>query len=418
MENTSLKETNGHSGGKKGRLRNPMSLGDLRWRQKGERCANNLRFSLERACLIPGLPNDIAQLCLAKVPRVELIKLRFVCTSWKRLIERKEFHLLRSEVGSAESWLMVLVEKPTNAPFKAFCPRSNKWYKLPPIPISGHASLWQGFACVAVGSKLLLMGGMYSDVATQECSSGVVSGDVHIYDASSNKWSMGTSMNTARSWFAATVIGDHVYVAGGQGRDRFLNSGEVYDAKQDSWSYVSSMRFVRSSCYGLALHGKFWVVGGELVRNCYGDKLERGSAEVYDPQSGLWTVISEMWLDTQKVPGPNTVHCGKLLFIHESKLMMYEDERNSWCHVGYLAGGEMSSSKYFRFGFACESLDNALYIVGGIRTSRQRHSVQFLNTVEVCKLTYQGPSKSTDWRSMASMGDCEGNVLASAVLRF
>ena len=108
-------------------------------------------------------------------------------------------------------------------------------------------------------------------------------------------------MNTPRSWFAAAVVGDSIYVAGGQGRDRFLNSVEVFDSKSNSWSYAPDLICVRSSCYGLALHNKFWVIGGEFMRNQYGDKPERGSAEVYDPKIGSWSFIHEMWLDSSKV---------------------------------------------------------------------------------------------------------------------
>lgn len=370
--------------------------------------------------LIPGLPNDVAQLCLAKVARVMLPKLRFVCTSWKRLCESKEFHDLRLEVGSAEAWIYVLPEKPPGAPFKAFSPHTNKWHELPPIPRLSEDASWQGFACVALGSTLLLMGGIHQnfDMATEGYSSGVVSGDVIVYNACTNQWSRAASMNTPRSWFAAAVIGDSVYVAGGQGKDRFLNSVEVFDSKKNSWSYVPSMICVRSSCYGLALHGKFWVIGGELMRNQYDDKPKRGSAEVYDPETCSWRLIPEMWLDSQKVPGPNTVHCGRLLFAHQNKLMIYEDDTCSWCHVGYLSGGDMFNHQFSRFGFACESLDDELYIVGGMRISRHnRHFLQSLNTTEVCKLSSQGLSKFTLWRNAADMGDGGGNVLASAVVR-
>eukprot|EP00250_Pteridium_aquilinum_P010162 c19186_g1_i5 orf=288-1184(+) len=295
----------------------------------------------------------------------------------------------------------------------------NKWFELPPMLNLSEDSTWQGFACVALGSTLLLMGGMHQtfDAARQEYSSGVVSGDVQIYNACTNQWSRAASMNSPRSWFAAAVIGDYVYVAGGQGKDRFLNSVEVYDSKKNVWSYAPSMVCVRSSCYSLALHGKFWVIGGELMRNQYGEKPERGSAEVFDPQTGLWTLIPQMWLDSQKVPGPGTVHCEKMIFAHQSKLMMYEDGTSDWYHVGYLSGGDMFNNPFSRFGFACESIDDELYIIGGLRVSKQnKHFVQLLNTTEVCKLKYQGLSKYTLWQSGANMGSHEGNVLASAVM--
>lgn len=362
--------------------------------------------------LIPGLPNDVAQLCLAKVARAALLKIRFVCTAWKRLVESKEFAQLRLQVGSAERWLYALTERPTGASFKAFDPCTNRWYEMPPTPGYSNDMYWQGFGCVAVGCTLLLMGGVY-----QTSDGGVVSGDVSVYNALTNQWSKAASMNTPRSWFAAAVIGELVYVAGGLGKTQFLNSVEVYNSTQNSWHKVPNMTYVRSSCYGLALDGKFWVIGGEYERNQYDGIPKRSSAEVYDPETVTWNLVPQMWLDTHKVPGPNTVHCGRLLFVHESKIMVYDKDTNGWCHVGNLAGGDVYNRPLSRFGFACESLGEDLYIVGGRKILRHWQSLQYLNTVEVCKLLSQRAQKSTPWRMMADMGSNEGNVLASAVLR-
>ncbi|KAI5057679.1 hypothetical protein GOP47_0027694 [Adiantum capillus-veneris] len=369
--------------------------------------------------LIPGLSNDVAQLCLARVARGTLPKLRFVCTTWKHLCESKDFWDLRYKVGSAEAWLYVLTEKPSGSPFKTFSPRLNKWFELPQMLKPSEDSLLQGFACAALGPTLLVMGGMYQsfDKIRQEYLPGIVSGDIQGYNSCTNQWSKAPNMKTPRSWFAAAVIGQCVYVAGGQGKDRFLNSVEVYDSRINRWSYAPNMNHVRSSCRGLAAQGKFWVIGGELMRNQYGERPERGSAEVYDPETRQWTLIPEMWLDTQKVPGPSTVHCGKLLFVHKSKLMMYDDVANHWYHVGYLSGVDMFNDRFWRFAFACESIDDELYIVAGLRGQKQnRHFVQALNTTEASKVRIEGPSKYTLWKNMASMGASEGIVLASAVV--
>ncbi|KAI5076342.1 hypothetical protein GOP47_0008407 [Adiantum capillus-veneris] len=356
-----------------------------------------------------------------RVQRIELLKLRLVCTSWKCLLESKEFQDLRLKVGSAEAWLYVLAEKPCRSPFRAFDPFSNKWFSLPQIPRLYDDTIWQGFACVAVGPNLLLMGGIHqsTNAATPLYSSGVVCADVHIYNACTNQWSRGASMSTPRSWFAASVIGDCVYVAGGQGHDRFLDTVEVYDLKKNSWSHVSSMNCARSSCYGFTLNGKLWIIGGEVMRNQHRVKPGRGSAEVYNSENGSWSLIPEMWLNSEKVPGPSTVHCGRLLCVHQSKLMMYAGDTNSWSHVGELSGAEMFSNQNSRYGFACESLNDELYIIGGMRMSRHyRHSVQLLNTNEACKLTPScgGDSKYTSWRNLSSMGKCEGTIVASAVM--
>ncbi|KAH7287696.1 hypothetical protein KP509_32G069700 [Ceratopteris richardii] len=285
---------------------------------------------------------------------------------------------------------------------------------------SSNGSSLQGFACVAVGAKLLVMGGIYqtndNDKGTQGFST-VSSGDVHVYNACTNRWSRASSMKTPRSWFAAAVVGDFVYVAGGQGRDCFLNSVEVYDSTKDVWSYVPNMACVRSSCSAFAVNGKVWVIGGEVVRNQYGERPERGSAEVYDPQLGIWKLIPEMWLDTKKVPSPGTVHCGKMLFVYQNKLMMYDEITNKWHRIGYSSGGDAFNNHFSRFGFACESIDEELYIIGGFKVSKQYgSSLQALNTTEVSKVSLEQPSKYTSWRRMANMGTDKGSVLASAVL--
>ena len=128
----------------------------------------------------------------------------------------------------------------------------------------------------------------------------VVCSDVVIYDALTNKWSKGANMNTPRSWAAAAVVGDKVYVAGGQGNTKFLDSAEVYDPESDTWKTISNMGIVRSSCQGVALDGQFWVIAGEYVKNHYNDN-QKSSAEVYAPETDTWRSVPDMCLDDHKV---------------------------------------------------------------------------------------------------------------------
>lgn len=131
-------------------------------------------------------------------------------------------------------------------------------------------------------------------------STGVVCGDVVVFDALKNQWSRASSMKTPRSWFAAAVIGTKVYVAGGQGNTRFLDSAEVYDSETDTWEALPTMGNVRSSCHGVVLDGQFWVIAGEYVRNHYDDH-QKSSAEFYDAKTITWQFIPNMWLDNHKV---------------------------------------------------------------------------------------------------------------------
>eukprot|EP00249_Psilotum_nudum_P013221 c24225_g1_i1 orf=173-1393(-) len=404
----------------------PFLARDQKWLPGKEmsRAEDAKSFCVEdaEASLIPGLPDDVAVLCLARVRRNMLPKLRLVCSAWKSLCDSSEFPILRRQVGSSEWWIYVLSEMPAGAPFKAFDPQANRWYELPPTPGRSEHECWEGFACVALGSNLLIMGGVKStlDRHTQLFVSGGVCGDVRVYNACTNRWSTAASMNTPRSWFAAAVIGDHVYVAGGQGKTQFLDSAEIYDPKQDKWQAIPNLIRVRSSCYGVALDGQFWVIGGENMRNQYDDRPKKGSAEVYDPGTCTWRLIDDMWLDSHKVPGPNTVYDGQLLFVHNGKLMLYDKDKNGWFHVGHIFGSAVYNQPFSEFGFACESIDGDVYIIGGRREywhNHNRYCVQPLNSMNVCNLRSQRQSKFLWWRNAADMGNTEGTILASTVLR-
>lgn len=63
------------------------------------------------------------------------------------------------QMGVAEGWIYVLAEKPSEAPFRAYDPKGDKWSVLPPTPGRTGGQQWQGFACVALRHKLLLIGG-------------------------------------------------------------------------------------------------------------------------------------------------------------------------------------------------------------------------------------------------------------------
>lgn len=121
-----------------------------------------------------------------------------------------------------------------------------------------------------------------------------------MYNALTNKWSKAANMTTARSWFAAAVVGTKVYVAGGQGNTKFLDTAEVYDSEADQWEPIGSMGNRRSSCHGVCLDGQFWVIAGEYVKNHY-DNNQRSSAEVYDAETDTWRFIPNMCIDDNKV---------------------------------------------------------------------------------------------------------------------
>ncbi|KAG0608262.1 hypothetical protein M758_8G092300 [Ceratodon purpureus] len=372
----------------------------------------------EKGAPILGLPDDVMTLVFARLPRQSLVMARLVCSSWKRVAEQQELASLRRKMGVAEGWMYVLAETPEGSPFRAYDPVAAKWSILPPTPGRSEGQQWQGFACVALGYKFFLIGGTRSQKSfpADRYSSAVVCSDFVIYDALTNKWSKGANMNTPRSWAAAAVVGDKVYVAGGQGNTKFLDSAEVYDPNSDTWKTISSMGVVRSSCQGIALDGQFWVIAGEYVKNYY-DNNQTSSAEVYDAGSDTWRFVPNMCLDDNKVMEPSAVVNGELICVHQKRIMAYNKDVNTWNQLGHINGGEVYARPYSRFGFACESVGRKLYIIGGTRVHSQNRN-QYntpLNTVEICDLGDAKQPSQLWWTLGADMSRSQGIMSASTV---
>lgn len=365
---------------------------------------------------ILSLPDDVMTMIFALLPRQSVAMARRVCSSWKRVAEQQELASLRRKMGVAEGWIYVLSETPEGSPFRAYDPIASKWTVLPPTPGRSKSHLWQGFACAAVGHKFLLIGGTRTlkSPAPNQHSSGVVCSDVVIYDALTNKWTRGASMKEARSWFGAAVVGDKVYVAGGQGASKFLDSAEVYDMRTDTWTTISSMAVVRSSCQGVALDGHFWVIAGEYQRS-----YQKSSAEVYDPVTDTWRFVPNMYLDNNKVMEPSTVTSeGELICIHQKRVMAYNKRLNTWMQRGHINGGEEYARPYSRYGSACESVGTQLYMIGGIREySQNRYLYQTpLNTVEVCELGGKEHASSHLWWKLGADMWQGGGVISASVV--
>lgn len=111
----------------------------------------------------------------------------------------------------------------------------------------------------------------------------------------SNGWFRLSPMKMARDQFAGAVIGDEIFVFGGNamgGRD--LYSGEKYDIASDTWSDIADNR-----CYqhefpewlghgaeelsGIAFNGKFYVFGS----------ADANYNEMYDPATNTWTTLAK-----------------------------------------------------------------------------------------------------------------------------
>ncbi|CAI5486194.1 unnamed protein product [Closterium sp. Naga37s-1] len=131
-------------------------------------------------CLIPGLPDDVALSCLARVPRGLYGSLKLVCRSWRAAIEGSELYTQRSHLGATESWLHLI---PLRSPlWFAYSPVLSRWFILP----------WRGprfVRCVEVVGRYLLAFGTDDDSGGSYPFCHV--NKVAVFDSSTGRWSDG-----------------------------------------------------------------------------------------------------------------------------------------------------------------------------------------------------------------------------------
>jgi hypothetical protein len=97
------------------KVKNPPEMGSRRRRGKEEQCK-----SKEEPCkgLIPALPDELALLCLARVPRAQHAVLSAVCRSWRRLLQSRVLYDIRQELSVTEEWLFLWTQV---NPISSFC---------------------------------------------------------------------------------------------------------------------------------------------------------------------------------------------------------------------------------------------------------------------------------------------------------
>ncbi|CAL9092555.1 unnamed protein product [Musa acuminata var. zebrina] len=262
--------------------------------------ARNITSSYLQA-LIPGLPDDIALDCLARVPHRFHSGLRLVCYGWRDLATAPCFYQHRERIGAAEDLIFLvqaLVKKgsgdggeakeedeaengcsaavcsPPTYGLSVYNATEGSWHRVvmaEPVPLFAHV--------VAVGGKLVMVGGW--DPVTLEPVA-----EVRVLDLARGEWRRGAAMTAARSFFACAAVAGRVYVAGGHDAGKnALREAEAYDAAADQWAAMPAMGEERDECKGVAAGGQFWAVSG------YGTEEQGmfgGAAERYDEAAGEW----------------------------------------------------------------------------------------------------------------------------------
>jgi len=145
-------------------------------------------------------------------------------------------------------------------------------------------------------------------------------------------WQLVSNMMTARDQFTGCVIGDKIYVFGGNGNPDGinLNSGEVYDINTSSWSSIASNTSDGiEELSGVGLNGKFYVFGGWGCDNPSGYCGVTNFNEMYDPDTDTWTTLSQKPTTTSSATP--VVYDGKIYLFGG----YYSDESPSGQRIDY-----------------------------------------------------------------------------------
>ena len=103
---------------------------------------------------------------------------------------------------------------------------------------------------------------------------------VEMYNPVTDSWSIRAPMLEKRSGFAAAVNNGIIYIFGGEGVKRSLNSVEKYNRKMDRWSFESFYANCKVWIKAVSFEDQIFVIGGQLV-DAFGSSSIRSSGKTF-----------------------------------------------------------------------------------------------------------------------------------------
>ncbi|KAE8700291.1 F-box protein AFR [Hibiscus syriacus] len=293
-----------------------------------EQDKNGQEHQEKQEALIPGLPDEIAELCLLHLPYPYQSLARSVCCSWNRIITDPGFFVCKRSLSLSLPYLFIFAFHKSTAriQWQALDPRSNRWFVLPSMPCP-KAVCPPGFTC----------------------ASNTRQGQLYVLGAS--------PMVTPRSFFAAGNVNGKIIAVGGSGGE-YNDSNtcvESYDPQTDTWEQVSKMR-VRLARYDSAVvGGKMYVTEGWTWPFLFSP---RGG--VYDPESDTWQEMKDGMKEGWS--GVSVVVCDRLFVISEygdCPMKVYVPDRDKWLYVG----GDKFPRETIQRPFAVSAVEGKIYVV-------------------------------------------------------
>ncbi|KAJ9153454.1 hypothetical protein P3X46_026889 [Hevea brasiliensis] len=303
--------------------------------------------------LIPGLPDEISELCLLHLPYPYQALARSVSSSWNRAIHDPSFSVSKKSLSLSLPYLFVFAFRKSTSriQWQALDPRSGRWFVLPPMPCPKSVCP-PGFACASLPhqGKLFVFGGMRSDTETSMETT-------YVYHSSTNQWSVASPMLTPRSYFAVGSANGKIIAVGGSasGIGDSITAAECYDPEKDAWTPVAKMRTGLCRYDSAVVGNKMYVTEGWTWPFMFSP---RGG--VYEPDKDTWQELRdgmrEGWTGLSVVVGE------RLFVISEHgdcPMKVYLPDTDAWRYVG----GDRFPRDAMRRPFAVSGAEGKVYVV-------------------------------------------------------
>ncbi|CAB4266579.1 unnamed protein product [Prunus armeniaca] len=303
--------------------------------------------------LIPGLPDEIAELCLLYLPYPYQALVRSVSASWNRAITDSSFVRCKKSLSLPLPYLFVFAfnKLTSRIQWQALDPRSGRWFVLPPMPCP-RAACPPGFACTSLPrqGKLVVLGGVRSD---SECSTRTTI----VYRTSTNQWSTAAPMRTPRSFFdAGNINGKILAVGGGEARNGDLTRAvDCYDPENDMWVASAALPTSLAKYDSNVVGNKMYVTEGWMWPFMLSPR-----GVVYDPDEDTWQEMRRGMRDGWT--GVSVVVGERLLVISEygdCPMKVYDPDEDTWRYVS----GNKFPCEALRRPFAASGVEGNIYVV-------------------------------------------------------
>ncbi|XP_065849052.1 F-box/kelch-repeat protein At1g22040-like [Euphorbia lathyris] len=254
---------------------------------QGESCKRqrmSLTFDEGNPRLIQRLPDEISIQILARIPRIYYLQLKLVCRAWKSAIVSTELFNVRKELGTTEEWLYLLTKvEDERLLWYALDPLSRRWQRLPLMPgVSFEDEPRKGFAGLR----------MWNIVHSSIKFADKLRGWLGKKEAENSIPFQGCAVG---------AVDGFLYVLGGLCKASVLRCVWKYNPILNVWNEMNPMSVGRAFCKTGILNNKLYAVGG--VTRDRGELSSILSAEVFDPDTGLWSGIPNMpFLKAQVLP--------------------------------------------------------------------------------------------------------------------